>query len=434
MTESSQGNQGIAMKKNVLSLFSGCGGMDLGFEGHFQVFAECVNLDIHPNWEEKATNNKILPPATGFQNVFANDILPYARAAWVRYFGKRGKNPNSFHLESIINLVKLYKKGEFTFPQNIEVITGGFPCQDFSVAGYRKGFDSHKNHMGTRLTEDDNPAMENRGRLYIWMREVIEIIKPKVFIAENVKGLVSLGDVKNVIENDFCAIDKKGYIVVPAQILNSADFGVPQNRERIFFIGLNKKYLKREAIEALSCENITDQYDPYPPKTHYDNRLNPMPLFGDKLKPYVTTGIALKGLKEPHIEKTDTDQMSFSKARYYGKKQQGNIEIKLDDIAPTIRAEHHGNIEFRRLSSEHGGRLLNETNMGLPERRLTVRECARIQTFPDDYQFVKGDSEENLSNVSASAAYKLIGNAVPPLLAYHIARRLEDIWDRLFIE
>ena len=222
--------------------------------------------------------------------------------------------------------------------------------------------------------------------------------------------------------------------MVPAQVLNSADFGAPQNRERIFFIGLNKKYLRIEAMQALCRENISDEYTPYPLKTHYNNKSHPVPMFGGKLKPYVTARTALRGLNEPDVEKADLAQMCLSKARYYGKKRQGNVEIKLDEVAPTIRAEHHGNIEFRRLFVEHGGNLLDEVNAGLLERRLTVRECARIQTFPDDYEFIIRDSADDLYNVSASASYKLIGNAVPPLLGYHIAKRLSEVWERLFIE
>lgn len=103
----------------------------------------------------------------------------------------------------------------------------------------------------------------------------------------------------------------------------------------------------------------------------------------------------------------------------------------MDGIAPTIRSEHHGNIEFRRLSIEHGGKIRNELDTGLKERRLTVRECARLQTFPDDYHFVMPGGD-GYGRVSASEAYKLIGNAVPPLLAYHIAKRLEGNWDLYF--
>ena len=115
-----------------------------------------------------------------------------------------------------------------------------------------------------------------------------------------------------------------------------------------------------------------------------------------------------------------------------GKHCQGQTEINLDGIGPTIRSEHHGNIEYRRLNKEHGGTHETELNNGLPERRLTVRECARIQTFPDDYEFVFRNGFEGHS-LNATMGYKVIGNAVPPLLAYHIAKRLEDNWDRYFI-
>ena len=94
-------------------------------------------------------------------------------------------------------------------------------------------------------------------------------------------------------------------------------------------------------------------------------------------------------------------------------------------MSPTIRAEHHGNIEYRRLSKENGGQIAEEYH--LPQRRLSVRECARLQTFPDNYEFVT-------DKISASEAYKLIGNAVPPLLGYHIAKHIESIWDVLFKE
>ncbi len=113
---------------------------------------------------------------------------------------------------------------------------------------------------------------------------------------------------------------------------------------------------------------------------------------------------------------------------------QGQTEVKPNGIGPTIRSEHHGNIEFRRLSIEHGGKNLTEIANGLPERRLTPRECGLIQTFPIDYEFVIENKLKRKGSflVSPSQAYKIIGNAVPPLLAYHLARRLEKIWDTYF--
>ena len=100
-------------------------------------------------------------------------------------------------------------------------------------------------------------------------------------------------------------------------------------------------------------------------------------------------------------------------------------------IGPTIRSEHHGNIEYRRLSAEHGGKHLLELKCGLKERRLTVRECARLQTFPDDYQFILPKTDFNVA-VSSSSAYKIIGNAVPCILAYHIAKNIEKKWNLFF--
>ena len=152
----------------------------------------------------------------------------------------------------------------------------------------------------------------------------------------------------------------------------------------------------------------------------------------DELSPPVVCRDIFEGLKEPN-ESNDLSQKYYSKAKYMGEHCQGQKEIALDKIAPTIRSEHHGNIEFRRLSSEHGGIIKNELDAGLPERRLTPRECALIQTFPPDYTFVryKPYSQSRFS-VSPSGAYKVIGNAVPPILAYNIAMRIQSLWDKYF--
>ncbi len=412
-------------QKRVLSLFSGCGGMDLGLEGGFWVHQDCVNENIHRDWIVERREPWLKLPRTTFETVFANDITKAAHNAWIPYFEKRGKK-NVFHLGSIVDLVKQAEKGEFQFPSNIDVVTGGFPCQDFSVSGKRKGFNSHKSHTGKLLDESEDSFQDNRGKLYYWMKRVIELTLPKVFIAENVKGLISLANVKDIIEDDFSAIGKDGYIVIP-KLLFAPDYGIPQTRERIIFIGLNKTYLKATAIAHL------ENHDIFPHPTHkvIKHQLN---LFESiyPLKTYSTVGQILSGLEEPEDELFDLSQKSYSKAKHYGKTQ-GQIEVNLQGLGPTIRSEHHGNIEFRRLSLELGGKIVNELEAGLKMRRLTVRECARIQTFPDDFQFVrpqnKGDEKYSLS---ATDGYKLIGNAVPPLLAYHIAKHLENQWDYLF--
>ena len=404
--------------KNVLSLFSGCGGMDLGFEGGFEVPATCVNSDLHQEGWYEETNRKtwVKLKRTSFNTVFANDILGHAEAAWIQYFSKRMDHADQvFHKESIVELVKRHASGEFKFPQNIDVVTGGFPCQDFSVAGKRKGFNSHKSHKNKNI--DQLESDESRGSLYLWMKQVIEITKPKVFIAENVKGLISLGDAKSIIEKDFRRIGD-GFLVVPAQVLKAMDYGVAQTRERVIFIGLNKTYLKSEMIKKIE----KGQFEIYPPATHSDSAKK-------QLAPYATVRSVLRGLKEPNQSK-DLAQTKYSKAKYCAGTQ-GQIEVNLNGQSPTIRAEHHGNIEYRRLGKDKGGKNTRELKSGKKERRLSVRECARIQSFPDDFDFVFNKNHFG-HNLSASGAYKVIGNAVPPLMAFNIAKHLEMIWDDLF--
>lgn len=100
------------------------------------------------------------------------------------------------------------------------------------------------------------------------MKEVINIVKPKVFIAKNVKGLLSLEDVKSIIENDF---SKEGYLVIPAKVLQAANYGVPQSRERVIFYGFRKNALKKEALEKLKDIENYKEIDPYPIPTHNYN-------------------------------------------------------------------------------------------------------------------------------------------------------------------
>ncbi|MCD0478266.1 DNA (cytosine-5-)-methyltransferase [Chryseobacterium sp. LC2016-29] len=412
---------------NVLSLFSGCGGMDLGFEGGFSVLQESVNEVLTPDFISKKLKNGFIElKKTKFKTVFANDILSDARNAWVNYFSKRGNNAEDFFQDSIVDLVKMHKSGISVFPNEIDIVTGGFPCQDFSLSGKRNGFNSHKNHKG-ELIDDTTASIETRGQLYMWMKEVIEITQPKIFIAENVKGLVNLDNVKEIIQNDFSSANGNGYIVLDPQVLHSADYGVPQSRERVIFIGIKKSALKEGIIEKLEQHNISEKYNPYPKPTHsYTDT-------GIDLKHFVQLKNVFKNLQEPE-NSNDLSQKSYSKAKFMGKHCQGQTEIKLSSISPTIRAEHHGNIEFRRLSKENNGQIESELQKGLKERRLTVRECALIQTFPPDYDFVIENKNGRKGSylVSPSQAYKIIGNAVPPLLAYNLARRIEEVWDLYF--
>ena len=419
--------------KKLLSLFSGCGGMDIGFEGYFNVNINLLNEFIYPEWlNEKIRVNNIRLPKTKFKTVFANDIRPKAKILWEDFFAKNYQiNQSPFHLESIVDLIKRHQNSEFRFPENIDIVTGGFPCQDFSVSGKRAGFNSNKNHLNNNFSSMSDDS-ENRGFLYRWMKECIKITKPKMFVAENVKGLVSLKDIKVQIEKDLSKTGT-GYLVLPGKLFHVGHFGIPQTRERVIFMGFLKSALKPNALIELSKKNISDEYSPYPIKTHFFEETKNRDLFENKLiKKTPKCLTVLKDLDEP-CSTDDLSQQHYSKAKWYGKHVQGQTEINLDGMAPTIRAEHHGNIEFRRLSLINGGKYKEELNNNLTERRLSVRECLRIQTFPDNFNAVLKSEDNKKFTVSPSEAYKLIGNAVPPLFAFHIAKRLENIWQKLFV-
>ena len=315
---------------HVLSLFSGCGGMDLGFEGGFSVLASSINKDLAQHLIEKEGDDGFIQlKKTKFKTVFANDIFIDARNAWVNYFSKRGQKAENFYTDSIVDLVKMYRNGVNVFPKDVDIVTGGFPCQDFSIAGKRNGFNSHKNHKG-KLVENQAATVETRGQLYMWMKEVIEITKPNIFIAENVKGLVNLSNVKEIIQSDFSSANDDGYIVLDPQVLHSADYGVPQSRERVIFIGIKKSALKKNALFVLLQKNIPLKYNPYPQPTHAYT------IKGDNLKPPVQLKDVFKNLEEPENTK-DLSQKFYSKAKFMGRHCQGQTEIKLSGIAPTIR-------------------------------------------------------------------------------------------------
>ena len=383
----------------VLSLFSGCGGMDLGFEGGFNVLKESINEAIHPEWVSADCGGGLVRlQTTGLKTVFANDINAKAKRIWVRNFAKRGHSPDEYHVDSIVDLVRAAKDGRFSFPA-VDIVTGGFPCTTFSLCGKREGFHSSRSHSGDLMSGGD-PTEESRGMLYYWMREVIGLVRPRVFVAENVGAIRSLPVVLGAIIDDFSSL---GYDVKERE-LACVNFGVPQTRVRVIFVGIRKDL------------GVTIP-DPFPCETHSNGG-----IFGGSM-PIVTSGQAFAGLKEPE-ESEDESQRSLSRANYYGDHMQGQSEVVSSRPGPTIRAEHHGNIEFRRLTAEHGGKNLVEIMAGMMERRLTVRECARLQTFPDDFEFVAGSKD---NRVGAPDAYRAIGNAVPPLLAYHVAMRLKEV-------
>lgn len=318
------------IKFTVLSLFAGCGGLDLGFKGGFTYLGKKY-------------------PKNNFEIIWANEINEQAVKTYKNYFG------DHIVCDDIKNI------DDIELPQ-ADIVLGGFPCQDFSIAGKRRG-----------LTVE-------RGRLYLQMKRVIDVVKPKAFVAENVKNLMMMknGIILKTIINDF---KQSGYNVY-YHLFHAAYYGVPQNRERIIIYGI------RNDINVI-------------PK---------LPLESNDCDEWVTSKMAIDDLwsKLGDSNIPNHTKKDYSKAKFYeGKRTQGNIRIEANKIAPTIRAEHHGNIEGHY-------RTLGDENDLTSWRRLSVRECARLQTFPDDFIFP----------CAASYAYKQIGNAVPPVLAWHIAKSL----------
>jgi DNA (cytosine-5)-methyltransferase 1 len=348
----------------VLSLFSGIGGMDFGFGGVVIVPKQSiVDTELivkkYSNFPNFVSLKKL-----NFSIVFQNDILSGARDIC-----RLNNTDSNYNTTSIFDLVN----SDYIFPE-ADVVIGGFPCQDFSHCGNRQGFVSNVSHNLT----DDLTDTNRRGTLYKMFVKVVEQTKPKIFVAENVKGLLTMpGNPIDIIIQEFSEL---GY-TVRYSLVKAEEHGIPQTRHRVIIIGILK-----------SVENLSDDWYKI-----LDNKT------GCPIKPY------FEHLLEPNVS-NDFSQRSYSKAKRLDKGQ-GQISINIDGFSPTIRAEHHGNIEFRR----HGDL----------ERRLTVREAGLIQTFPPDYIF---NTKVNLSS------YKYIGNAVPPLLGYLIASKVNMLLTTYFTQ
>ncbi len=312
----------------VLSLFSGCGGLDLGLEGGFTYLGQFY----HKN---------------PFKIIWANDIDERAIATYALNFTDT---------ELVCGDINDVLAQGIDLPQ-ADVVVGGFPCQDFSLAGRRYGLESE------------------RGRLFMNMTSVVELIQPKIFLAENVKGILSWknGTAIRWILDDFREL---GYMV-EYRLLHMADYGVPQARERVIIIGVRQD-LHQKII--------------WPRRTHAANPCS-------SLKPWVTLREAIDDIREDKVQR-ELPNFGYSLAKY-NPRAQGNAVTLADQLAPTISAEHHGNIWF---------------HYDLP-RRLSAREAARIQTFPDDFQFLW----------SISDAYRQIGNAVAPVFGWQLAQSLEQM-------
>lgn len=329
----------------AISLFSGGGGLDLGFE------------------------------KAGFKVVFANDIDKDARLVY------------SMNHDCPIDGrdIREIPTKEIPFAS---VLLAGFPCQPFSNAGSRRS------------------VYDSRGTLY---QECLRIISQRVIPAvvfENVKGILSSKYfdgrlVPEVIKDD---LEKCGY-KVSYQLVNAADYGVPQNRQRVLFVAVNE----------LLCENAFR----FPPKQPREN---------------LTLGDILN---VPESVENQVDwELSSSQLEMVSRIPEGGSwkDIPYEFLTPRFKKirdnmrKYHSPKFYRRFSRDEICGTITASaqpeNCGIihptENRRFTVREAARIQTFPDDFRFLT-DTPRNIV-----AMYKVIGNAVPVELARNIANSLKE--------
>ncbi len=247
-------------------------------------------------------------------------------------------------------------------PNNFDVLCAGFPCQAFSIAGRRGGFE------------------DTRGTLFFEVAEIIKRKQPKAFFLENVKGLrnhdkgKTLSTILNVLRNDL------HYFVPEPQIINAKDFGVPQNRERIFIIGF------REDVEASNFEfpkpqpkklKFADIKESNVPPTKYFLSTQYLQTLHNHKKRHESKGNGF-GFEIIH----DTGIANAVVCGGMGRERNLVIDMRLEDYTPTTRIKGEVNKE------------------GI--RKMTPREWARLQGFPDNY----------LIPVADASAYKQFGNSV----------------------
>jgi DNA (cytosine-5)-methyltransferase 1 len=297
-------------------MFSGCGGLDFGFLGGFEVFQRVYGR---------------LP----FQIIWANE---HNEAACRTY----RRNVGEIHNGDVWDAFE-------SMPLKADVVIGGFPCQDISVNGKRAGVVDGK-----------------RSSLYKAMIEGIKRTRPKIFVAENVKGLLMKYNEQslNQVMKDFQNLGYK----VSINLYNAASYGVPQTRERVFIVG--------------TCAGMK----PFVPP----------PMERPSKDGWMTAREAIADL-ETVLEKPEINHI-WSRANR--SPEQGNRTLQPYRPAYTIRAECHGNIQYHYQL----------------DRRISMREAARFQSFPDNFIF-----EAKLRDTE-----RQVGNAVPPVLAWHIASAVMD--------
>ncbi|WP_214800078.1 DNA cytosine methyltransferase [Exiguobacterium sp. s50] len=346
-------------KFHVVSLFSGCGGLDLGFELAGLVAKHDSTAILNEIYKSR-NKYKQLEKTNVFQTIYSNDLFKESARSYKQNFD----NDTTVQDARDIRNVKYFPYAD--------VILGGFPCPGFSAAG-------------PRLIDDE------RNFLYIHFIRAIIQARPKVFVAENVKGLLTLGkgEVAKQIIEDFASAGYK----IQYKLVNSRDYGVPQLRERVFIVGVR--------------EDVKFTY------------VFPEPTHGANSKPYVTLKEAIGDLPEWPEDVYEGDFSSIYLSR--------NRKKGWNDQAFTVQASG------RQAQLWPGGEAMQKLEkdkwslMGNKNRRLSVRESARIQTFPDWWIFDDGRSVSISSkNNHLDKQYKQIGNAVPVLLARAVLQPIAD--------
>jgi len=315
-------NKPIDQKEyKTIDLFAGIGGIRLGFE------------------------------KAGFTTAFANDFEEQCKSTYDLNF-----NDSKLIVEDV-RKIGINDIPEFDF------LLGGFPCQAFSIAGRREGFDDKK----------------ERGNLFFDIARIIKARKPKGFLLENVKNLKSHDDGKT-FKIIIKTLEDLGYYV-KAKILNSAEYGnVPQNRERVYIVGFkNKNHSDNFSFpkKISLTNNISDILEKNVDKKYY---YNDKPLF-ERLKKY-----------------------NLSKNKVYQWRRQYLRENKRG-VCPTLTA-----------NMGTGGHNVPIVKDSKGVRKLTPRECARLQGFPNNYK---------LPNIADSALYKQLGNSVTVTVVERVAEQIQ---------
>jgi DNA (cytosine-5)-methyltransferase 1 len=341
---------------NIVSLFSGAGGLDLGVELSSMV-VQFGEEEAYRAFENKEHYLKLRGRVKS-NFVYSNDMFTAANISYVNNFA-----PTVTKVEKDIRKVAEFPK--------CNLMLGGFPCPGFSSSG-------------PRLLDDP------RNFLYVHYIRALVQSRPEFFVAENVKGLMTMarGQVLSQMIEDFKAA---GYEVT-AHLVNARDYGVPQLRERVFIVGIRN-----------------DIYEKYGFKYKV-----PEPTHGEGKLPYVTLKDTISDLP---LDAKDVYEGSFS-SMYMSRNRKKNWDEQSFTIQASGRQApmHPHGMPMKKVGKD-AWEFQGDFN-----RRLSVREVSRIQSFPNWFEFSNGNKENVTNNHKLNEQYKQIGNAVPVLLAEKMVR------------